>query len=427
MINNEFSKTKLQQIREVLAFASNNDLSDFYRRKFKKVYNIKSYDDFLKIPLLSKTEIVDTKVNNRIFVENNSDLFFTFTSGTTKLPLVMPQNGKSLLRSKYILMENDAKSVGSERILNLFPASSSPFYKLIAMQKRVTIVPGDVSKLGQTAELSKIVGIDGIITTPTILTFFLEELAKCKFDMNTIKFIALSGEYCTKSRHSYFKTYFSNALITYRYANSEVGGPVGYKCTHLISESPDIFHPTDDGFLEVVDSDGKPTKEQGEIVYTDLEVPKAFPMIRYKTGDLGRIYKKDCPCGKDTILEVGGKNTHDRLKFSGVTLYTEAIENALLGLEKLVKPFYQLIVSEIKLHDKLFYQLELEVSTPDKSLATDNNKRVISKHFSEKLYLAQDKNLKYFVDNGILLPLIVSFVDSRLEHSKTKTIVSNLQ
>ena len=53
-----------------------------------------------------------------------------------------------------------------------------------------------------------------------------------------------------------------------------------------------------DLLMEVVDGEGKGLDdgEWGEIVVTTL-TRRALPLIRYRTGDEGRILPGPCPCG----------------------------------------------------------------------------------------------------------------------------------
>jgi phenylacetate-CoA ligase len=50
-------------------------------------------------------------------------------------------------------------------------------------------------------------------------------------------------------------------------------------------------------YVEVVDESGAPTCGVGEIVCTQLRNPGA-PLIRYRTGDVGQLSTRNCPCGR---------------------------------------------------------------------------------------------------------------------------------
>jgi phenylacetate-CoA ligase len=69
-------------------------------------------------------------------------------------------------------------------------------------------------------------------------------------------------------------------------------GPLGYACTegHGYHWLPHDVH------LEALDADGRPTTERGEIAATGGRNP-FVPLLRYRTGDWGRIDFEACPCG----------------------------------------------------------------------------------------------------------------------------------
>jgi phenylacetate-CoA ligase len=83
--------------------------------------------------------------------------------------------------------------------------------------------------------------------------------------------------------------------------------------------------------VEIVDDGGNilPDGEAGEIVVTPLGV-EGFPLVRFKTGDVGRQYSSPCSCGWNTkrLGPVEGRLVQ-RLKYKGTTLYPETIFHVL--------------------------------------------------------------------------------------------------
>lgn len=54
---------------------------------------------------------------------------------------------------------------------------------------------------------------------------------------------------------------------------------------------------------EILDGDGQPTDDVGEVVGTELH-NRTMPFVRYRQGDLARISDERCPCGRRTRLLV---------------------------------------------------------------------------------------------------------------------------
>jgi phenylacetate-CoA ligase len=91
------------------------------------------------------------------------------------------------------------------------------------------------------------------------------------------------------------------------------------------------MHLTVDGHavLELVDPDsGEPLALEdgaaGEFVWTHLR-REASPLLRYRSGDLGRVWVSRCACGRDSLrIRVDGRRD-DMLRVQAVNVYPQAI------------------------------------------------------------------------------------------------------
>jgi phenylacetate-CoA ligase len=116
---------------------------------------------------------------------------------------------------------------------------------------------------------------------------------------------------------------------TQNYGPTEVMGPgVAGEC-----EARGGMHVNEDHFLaEIVDpATGKALApgETGELVLTSL-TKDAFPVIRYRTGDVTRLLPGDCPCGRTFVrLDRMLGRTDDMLLIRGVPVFPGTIEAAL--------------------------------------------------------------------------------------------------
>lgn len=85
--------------------------------------------------------------------------------------------------------------------------------------------------------------------------------------------------------------------------------------------------------VEILDDQNLPVKENeiGEVTITTLSV-EGLPLIRYKTGDLAKIYSEPCACGRNTIrLSPLAGRKQQMLKLKGTTLYPQAFINIMQG------------------------------------------------------------------------------------------------
>jgi phenylacetate-CoA ligase len=127
------------------------------------------------------------------------------------------------------------------------------------------------------------------------------------------------------------------------YGISEVIGPgIAGEC-----ECKCGLHFQEDHFVaEIVDPDTGEVKapgELGELVITTL-TKEAFPLIRYRTGDLTSLETAPCSCGR-TLARIAKVllRTDDMVSVRGVHFYPAQIEELLEQVEG-AHPRYQLVI-----------------------------------------------------------------------------------
>ncbi|HEY8394917.1 MAG TPA: phenylacetate--CoA ligase [Thermaerobacter sp.] len=137
------------------------------------------------------------------------------------------------------------------------------------------------------------------------------------------------------------------------YGLSEVIGPgVANECR----EAKDGLHINEDHFLpEVIDpasGDPLPPGEYGELVFTSL-TKEAFPVIRYRTGDIAALYPEPCPCGRTLVRmsRVKGR-VDDMLVVRGINVFPSEVEYQLLKFEELA-PHYQIVIDRGRALDRM--------------------------------------------------------------------------
>jgi phenylacetate-CoA ligase len=142
------------------------------------------------------------------------------------------------------------------------------------------------------------------------------------------------------------------------YGLSEMCGPgVAAECLEVRHG----LHVQEDHFLvEVVDPrSGEvlgPDRE-GELVFTTL-TKQALPLIRYRTGDVGRLIEEPCPCGRTTVRLDGLRGRHDdMLLVRGVNLYPSEVERVLMSVAG-ASPHYRLILDRPGPLDELTLECE---------------------------------------------------------------------
>ena len=162
------------------------------------------------------------------------------------------------------------------------------------------------------------------------------------------------------------------------YGLSEIMGPgVSIECEHANAG----LHIWEDHFYaEIIDpatltplADG----EEGELVISTL-TKEALPLIRYRTGDISKLTREKCACGRTMArMDRVRARLDDMLIVRGVNVYPTEIENILLRMWELA-PHYQLILKRERSLDQLAVQVELHESFNPAS--TDSKTDGSSKH-----------------------------------------------
>lgn len=161
-----------------------------------------------------------------------------------------------------------------------------------------------------------------MITTPGTAVQLAERMYACGLNpigLN-LRTLILVGEPVPQSlrQHLEKKLHVTTWL---HYGLSEVPGPaIAFECRHHNG-----LHIHDDLLLcEVIDpltGNIQPDGESGELVLTTLSI-RAFPLIRFRTGDRVCVVTEPCPCGlsakkiqwlqerTDDLINIGGVKVH---------------------------------------------------------------------------------------------------------------------
>jgi phenylacetate-CoA ligase len=195
------------------------------------------------------------------------------------------------------------------------------------------------------------------------------------------------GEPWTESMRAEIERALGLAAVNF-YGLSEMCGPgVATECL----TARDGLHVQEDHFLiEVIDpSDGRrlASGEEGEFVFTTL-TKEALPLIRYRSGDIGRVIDEQCACGRTTarLTDLRGRRD-DMLIVRGVNLYPSQVEHVLLSVGA-VAPHYRLIVERIGPMDELMIECEPAVADVDADALGSQLQRLLREHTGIRIAVA---------------------------------------
>lgn len=219
-------------------------------------------------------------------------------------------------------------------------------------------------------------GPTAICCTPSYALHLAEEGKAMGVDMKSLKLrVGIFGaEPWNKAMSDQIENTFGITALNL-FGLSEVIGPgMAMECL----EGRNGMHIFEDHFIvETINPQtGEALKEgeEGELVFTSL-TKEAFPLIRYRSGDISRLITDPCRCGRTHIkMERVLKRSDDMLIIRGVNIFPAQIEAILTDIEGL-EPQYQLIVDKAGALDTL----ELHVEVSDKIFSDSGGVKELQK------------------------------------------------
>ena len=141
------------------------------------------------------------------------------------------------------------------------------------------------------------------------------------------------------------------------YGLTEISGPgVAFEC-----EAQAGMHINEDYFIvEVIDpktGEVLPYGEKGELVFTSF-AKEAFPLIRYRTKDIGILNSAKCSCGRTFVrMTKPLGRSDDMLIVKGVNVFPSQIETVLLNHGYAAN--YQIVVDRVNNSDTIEVRVEM--------------------------------------------------------------------
>lgn len=198
-----------------------------------------------------------------------------------------------------------------------------------------------------------------IVSTPTYALHLMEEGSRVGFDFrsSTLRLGLFGAEPWSEALRERIESGMGISA-TDNYGLSEVLGPgVSGEC-----ELKRGMHIAEDHFIaEVVDPvtrERVPDGEEGELVLSTL-MREAMPVVRFLTGDLTRITREPCGCGRRNarMSKVLGR-VDDMLIVRGVNVYPSQVEKALLEIEG-IEPHFVIVLDKRGELDHLEVRVEV--------------------------------------------------------------------
>jgi phenylacetate-CoA ligase len=224
-----------------------------------------------------------------------------------------------------------------------------------------TVVPVSGGQTSRQITLIQDFEPRGISCTPSYALNLAEEMMRQGIDprATTLQYGIFGAEPWTEEMRQALERVWGLKAIDI-YGLSEVMGP-GVACE--CCEEQNGLHIAEDHFYaEIIDPqtlEPLPEGQFGELVFTSL-TKQAFPVIRYRTGDISALSSQPCSCGRTMrrMARIKGR-IDDMLIIRGVNVFPSEMEAVLLSVEELA-PHYQVVLSRDGALDRVELQVEVQ-------------------------------------------------------------------
>jgi phenylacetate-CoA ligase len=341
-----------------------------YRRKMDaagvKPDDIKTLADLARLPFTVKDDLRDNYPFGLFTVPLDEVVRVHASSGTTGKPTVVGYTANDIKTWSNVMARAlcCAGATKGDMVHNaygygLFTGGLGAHYGIERLGATVIPVSGGNSK--RQINIMKDFGSTVLLSTPSYALNLAEAMDSMDVDPKSLSLrIGIFGAEPWSENMREEVERKLNLKATDIYGLSEVMGPgVAQECLHTTRG----MHIFEDHFLpEIIDPDtGEvlPPGEKGELVFTTL-TKEAFPIIRYRTKDISRLFYEPCECGRTLVrMEKVTGRTDDMLIIRGVNVFPSQVEHVLMGVDG-VEPHYQIVVDREGNLDTM--QVQVEVS-----------------------------------------------------------------
>jgi phenylacetate-CoA ligase len=358
---------QLKRLQQIVNLVYNN--VDFYKKSFDKEGvtpdDLKTLDDVKRFPFTSKQDLRDNYPFGMFAVPMSNVVRLHASSGTTGRSTVVGYTKRDIdtwaeLIARCLVAANLTKGdvIHNAYGYGLFTGGLGLHYG--AEKLGASVIPMSGGNTKRQLMILQDFGPTAICCTPSYALNLAEQGQAMGIDMRSLKLrVGIFGAepWSEQMRRQIEEAFDIKALNIY--GLSEIMGPgVAMECSD-VKEGMHIF---EDHFLvETINpktGEVLPPGEQGELVFTTL-TKEAFPLIRYRTRDISRLYPIPCRCGRTSYRmdRVMGRSD-DMLIIRGVNVFPSQIEAVLIAIEGL-EPHYQLIVDRVGTLDTLEVQVEV--------------------------------------------------------------------
>lgn len=404
----DIKKWQFQRIKHIVKNAFNN--VPMYYEKYSKIGfkpdDLKTWNDFERLPILNKEEIIEAFPDKSISKKYNFK-FTTRSSGSSGKFVTIAVSPQAIYRdtlqgARQFLFQSGGKY--KEKDLALF-IYTCPWWVSSINGKYKTFFYPTTKKITEAVEVIKSIKPKILSLYPTNLMKFYENSIPLK--KYGVRLIVVHSEQTSNKQRTELSQFFGIPVLD-EFSSEEL--------TRIALECPfKTYHLEEDScYIEVIDpKTNKSLKpgNQGMLIGTNL-LNEATPIIRYFQGDIACINPKNkCSCGSNfrTIKSFSGRFMDSIISTQGeiipASCFMDLAYNWYLEMNIPIHGLkYQIVQQNDGSIDIKLQQSQYQISPKDKKKIKNSLYQILPKNTPIKVSIVND-----FINMGHKFRPVISF------------------
>jgi len=363
MERGELELLQLERLQATLNRVARN--VPLYRKRFAELgidpYDVQSLEDVKRLPFTTKDDLRQNYPYGLFAVPLRDVVRMQASTGTTGKPTVVGYTSGDVRRWSELaariltaggVTKDDAVQIAFNYGLFTGAFGVHSGAELIG----ASVIPSSGGDPRRQISIMQDYRTTALVCTPSYALHLADTLDEMNINKTalSLRFGLFGSEPWTEETRQEIETRLG-IQATDNYGLSEITGVAG-ECLERVG-----LHINEDHFLaEIVDpqtGEVLPAGAKGELVLTTL-TKEAFPLIRFRTGDLTTLIDAPCACGRTLrrMTRIPGRSD-DMLIIHGVNVFPAQIEAVISGTG-LTDPHYQIVLDRVGHMDLATIMLE---------------------------------------------------------------------
>ncbi|MBU4524785.1 MAG: phenylacetate--CoA ligase [Desulfomicrobium sp.] len=363
MERGELELLQLERLQATLNRVARN--VPLYRKRFAELgidpYDVQSLEDVKRLPFTTKEDLRQNYPYGLFAVPLRDVVRMQASTGTTGKPTVVGYTSGDVRRWSELaariltaggVTKDDAVQIAFNYGLFTGAFGVHSGAELIG----ASVIPSSGGDPRRQISIMQDYRTTALICTPSYALHLADTLDELNINKTalSLRFGLFGSEPWTEETRREIEDRLG-IQATDNYGLSEITGVAG-ECLERVG-----LHINEDHFLaEIVDpqtGEVLPAGVKGELVLTTL-TKEAFPLIRFRTGDLTTLIDAPCACGRTLkrMTRIPGRSD-DMLIIHGVNVFPAQIEAVISGTG-LTDPHYQIVLDRVGHMDLATIMLE---------------------------------------------------------------------